>query len=148
MWDAATGDPLGELNGSGASGWDVLRFSPDGALLAVPSYPKGFGVWKATTREFVGRFDGDGVTVRSVAFSPDSRLLACGKEDGSVELWQVKGWKVVGKGQGPPGRVLTLRFSAAGRTLISGHEDTTALVWDVPKLLATPHGKNIQREGK
>jgi WD40 repeat protein len=149
IWDPATGDALGELpvKGAGVSGFGVVRFSPDGALLAAPSYPAGFGVWKVAKKEFVGRFDGDGVTVRSVAFSTDGRLFACGKEDGSVELWDVQTWKVVGKGRGPRGRVYALCFAAKDQTLISGHEDTTALVWDVPKLLAAAREKN-ERDGK
>jgi WD40 repeat protein len=138
IWDRANGAELGQIltKGFGISGHNVLRFSPDGALLAAPSYPKGFGVWNAATRDSLGRYDSDGVTVRSVAFSTDNRLLACGKEDGSVELWDLKKWKPVAKGQGPRGRVYALAFSKDDRRLISGHEDTTALVWDVPKLLA------------
>jgi WD40 repeat protein len=146
MSDAATGNDLGELptRAAGVSGFGVVRFSPDGALVAAPSFPTGFGVWRVAMREFVGRFDGDGVTVRSVAFSPDGRLVACGKEDGSVELWDAQKWKVVGKGQGPRGRVYALCFSPNGETLISGHEDTTALVWDVPKLWAAAREKGGQ----
>jgi WD40 repeat protein len=137
QWDPQTGDALGDLptKGTGVSGHDVLRFSPDGIHLAAPSYPTGFGVWKLATREFVGRFDGDGLTVRSVAFSADGCLFACGKEDGTVELWQVQNWKVLGKGQGPRGRVYVVRFAADDSMLISGHADTTALVWDVAAML-------------
>ena len=143
IWDPANGDELGQFptKGIGVSGWGVVRFSPDGELVAGPSYPKGFGVWKSATRELVGRFDSDGVTVRSVTFSTDNKLLACGKEDGVVELWDVKTWKVVGKGQGPRGRVYVLAFSKDDRRLVSGHENTTALVWDVPKLLAPAREK-------
>ncbi|MBI3824132.1 MAG: WD40 repeat domain-containing protein [Planctomycetes bacterium] len=138
IWDPATGNDLGGIpvQGIGMSGNNTARFSPDGVLLAAPCYPKGFGVWDTTTRKARGRFDSDGVTVRSVAFSNDNRLLACGKEDGSVEIWDLKRFTPVAKGQGPRGRVYALAFSKDDRSLVSGHEDTTALVWDVPKLLA------------
>jgi hypothetical protein len=138
LWDAANGKALAEfpVEGSGVNSHAIVRFSPDGGLLAAPCYPKGFAIWDVPARGFVGFFVGNGEPARSVTFSPDGRLLACGKDDGAVEVWEVLTWTRLGRLQGPAGRVYALDFSTDGQSLVSGHENTTALIWDVRSLWA------------
>src|SRR5262249_25289122 len=94
LWDAASGKALAQfpIEGNEANPHAAIRFSPDGGLLAVPCYPKGFAIWDVPSRSFVGLFVGNRETARSVAFSPNGRLLACGKDDGAVEVWEALTW--------------------------------------------------------
>jgi hypothetical protein len=136
LWDAANGKALAEfpVEGNEVNSHAVVRFSPDGGLLAAPCYPKGFAIWDVPSRSFVGLFVGNGETARSVGFSPNGRLLACGKDNGAVEVWEVLTWTCLSRLQGPAGRVYALDFSTDRRSLVSGHENTTALLWDVRSL--------------
>lgn len=105
------------------------QFSPDGALLAVPSGAEAF-LFDAKSGQRLRRFRGRG-RVCSVAFSPDGTILALGGE-ASVSLWDahsgVLRQELSGHG---PGLVLGLAFTSDNQTVLSASADKTVRVWDV-----------------
>jgi WD40 repeat protein len=88
LWDAWTGQPLGEpLEGHTSDVWSV-SFSPDGTRIASGSWDKTVRLWDAWTGQPLGEpLEGHTREVWSVSFSPDGTRIASGSEDNTVRLW-------------------------------------------------------------
>jgi WD40 repeat protein len=96
LWDAATGQPLGEpLTGHTGPVLGVA-FSPDGTRIASASYDQTVGLWDAVTGQPLGGpLTGHTGPVWGVAFSPDGTRIASASDDQTVRLWDaatIEGW--------------------------------------------------------
>ena len=68
----------------------VVRFSPDGALLATASYlERNIRLWNASGGESRGSLPRTDSGCRALAFSPDGAILALARADGTTVLWSV-----------------------------------------------------------
>ena len=88
MWDAATGQPVGEPLRGHEDAVCSVAFSPDGQRIVSGSADKTLRVWDAATGQPVGeplRGHEDGVW--SVAFSPDGQRIVSGSADKTLRLW-------------------------------------------------------------
>jgi WD40 repeat protein len=88
FWDAASGEPRGELPKSG-SGVTDLAFSPDGATLALARGDGTIPLWDVARARERGALRTQGRGLQSVAFSSDGRLLVTGGMDGAVRFWDL-----------------------------------------------------------
>ena len=88
LWDAQTGNPLGEpLEGHGSAVYSVA-FSPNGERLVSGSFDGTLRLWDAQTGNPLGEpLEGHGSAVYSVAFSPNGERLVSGSFDGTLRLW-------------------------------------------------------------
>ena len=134
---------------------NTIKFSPDGAQIAVES-PVGIWLYDARTGKELALLPGHregfstsvfpgvgGVfSINALAFSPDSKLLASASEDGTIRLLDLTTYRerhtllenkvaFVNPLQGIP--VIALAFSADGETLTSleGIGERRIKVWDV-----------------
>jgi WD40 repeat protein len=88
FWDAANGQPRGEVPKTG-SGVTDLAFAPDGTTLAMARGDGTIPLWGMAPARERGTLRTPGRGLQSVAFSNDGRLLATGGMDGAVRLWDV-----------------------------------------------------------
>jgi WD40 repeat protein len=137
-WDTASGraEPFRYLTNGFEAG--VLRFSPDGKILAVagmefvsdtPSHATNrLAFWDVGSWQRLDLLPGAGAganewaAAASVDFSNDGRLVAIGHRDGWVRLWNLKQQRLIKKFP-PPQNVsfggAVVRFSDDSRWLVS-----------------------------
>ena len=139
--ETRTGLPEGAIARLGKGGINVMRFSPDGKLLAVGSdvglwlYDVATGAEIDLPNKIIGQ-------VSAIAFSTDSRILACGGYlRPIIQLWNletrtelppltlsVSHWQ---NADIPIHSVFALAFSKTGTTLISVSHFGDIIYWDL-----------------
>ncbi|HJT65942.1 MAG TPA: caspase family protein, partial [Pyrinomonadaceae bacterium] len=89
IWDLATGQEIGMLQGHGRA-VDKVAFSRDGKLLATGGTDNTIKIWDLAAKRDLITLSGHTANIESLDFSPDGRLLASASEDGSTFLWDAK----------------------------------------------------------
>ncbi len=120
--------PFRSIPGEGTRHLTALRFSPDGACLAV-GYSGKILIWDLVTFKWLRVIENGRGDVSSLAFSPDGSLLASGNTDHEVNLCNPATGR---KYRGLPGHksaVTCVSFSADGCLLASGSTDGTIRLW-------------------
>ena len=88
LWDADTGQPIGQPLTGHTNVVDSVAFSPDGHRIASGSWDTTVRLWDADTGQPIGQpLTGHTNVVDSVAFSPDGHRIASGGADNTVRLW-------------------------------------------------------------
>ncbi|CAG7847963.1 Vegetative incompatibility protein HET-E-1 [Serendipita indica DSM 11827] len=132
LWDADTGQPLGEpLRGHEGVVWAV-GFSPDGSRIVSGSSDKTIRLWDADTGQPLGEpLRGHEGSVLTVGFSPDGSRIVSGSFDKTIRLWDADTGQPLGEPlRGHEGSVLTVGFSPDGSRIVSGSSDKTIRLWD------------------
>src|SRR5262249_31254595 len=143
LWDATTGEPLGEpLRHS----WQVraVAFSPDGRTLLAGGGEGSAQFWDVNRR--VARFP----TLRhphavgAVGFSPDGRFAFTASWD-RVYLWDAGTGEPLGAPLPHEKEVATAAFAPDGRTLLTPTRAATVRLW--PTLPSRPGGRRLVHNG-
>jgi WD40 repeat protein len=136
VWDARTGDPVGEIGRHDQQIW-AMKFSLDGRRLATASNDETVRVW-AWDPARLGEMRASELTLPvrvlgfgdRVAFSRDGRRLATGGEEHTVTIWDATTGREPQTLRGHTGDVFAVAFDRDGRWLASAGEDTTVRLWD------------------
>ena len=145
LWDADTGAPKAtfkEEKRFPSYRAEMVKFSPDGKLLANSAVRKTFQLWDVASGKCLRTFTGHEGQVCGLAFSPDGTLLASSADDDPlVRVWDVATGECKStlrmKASNAPfansPSVTSVGFSADGKTLAGGtmNRDIGLALWDV-----------------
>jgi WD40 repeat protein len=129
LWDPATGEKLGELNGPPGP-VTALAMSGD-KLLASANYNNTISVWDIGTCQETANLKGHTLNARSLAFSPDGGRLASAGQDGTVFLWDLGSIFANATIEGRCWIDGAFALSPDGSTLLAKTPDGRTRVWDV-----------------
>jgi WD40 repeat protein len=132
FWDAATGEPKGDLKGHG-SPVTSIAFSPRGDVLASASLDGTVKLWDVAARKTRMMLKGHESGVWSVRIAPDGGSLASAGGDRVVRFWDMATGSPTGVLSGHHDAVFCVAFSRDGRFVASGDAKGTVLVWDVAR---------------
>jgi len=124
LWDAATGEFLGDLPARG----NGLAYSGDGKTLALGAGSE-VKLCDAETLEFHQSLCGPEASLNVLASSHDDKLLAGGGEDKKVYVWDVSSGQLLATLGDHESKVLSLCWLDDGTSLASG-SCTETCVWD------------------
>ena len=134
LWDVASGESIGQLDGHTGIVWGVT-FSPDGQMLASVSSDKTAKIWDWRNRSLLKSLDLAGEVV-SVSFSPNGQILAVGGVDeplgdlqnASIWTFFVDSWTPLLKFP-EYWNITALAYSPDGRFLVGGGTSRNVQVW-------------------
>ena len=115
----------------GKGGIHEIKYSPDGATLAVAS---SIGIWiyDAESGAEVSLLTGHTDKVNSISFSLDGQTIASTGdwENNTIRLWDVDTGQQLKTLMGHTDDVNSVSFSPDGNTLVSVSDDDTVRLWD------------------
>ncbi|MFN8503562.1 AAA family ATPase [Kouleothrix sp.] len=141
LWDAATGQPVGQPLAGHAAPLLSLAFGPGNRLASGDEHGE-IRLWDAATGQPAGQpLAGHTGAVLGLAFSPDGKTLASAGKDGMIVLWDVASATAAQRLRGFQGEVAAVAFSPDGKLLASGGGDGSVVLWDAAR--ATPIGQRL-----
>ena len=130
LWDAATGQQLGNLQGHKGQVFG-LAVSPDGSLIASAGSDKTVRLWDAESGKIIHTMNGHAGPIRGLAFSPGGDRLASASDDKTVKVWDAKTGKEIIAMTGHTASVTGVAFSPDGAQIASTSSgDQTLRIWD------------------
>ena len=88
VWDMRSGRLVFRTTGTPAT--TMLRFSPDGRDLIVPTLKGTAEIWSRAGNRLVTTLTGHSGQVIAVAYSPNGKLVATGATDGTARVWDAR----------------------------------------------------------
>jgi WD40 repeat protein len=107
----------------------VLRFSREGACLAIGQTSGQINVWSMKERRILSRFSSTQARFE-LCFSPDGQLLAMGDAVGDLFVWNIAERRLLQQVRTGQGRVWQLAFSPDGKLIATAGSDQTIRLWD------------------
>jgi WD40 repeat protein/energy-coupling factor transporter ATP-binding protein EcfA2 len=132
IWDAATGQSIGEpLRGHGGVVWSAA-FSSDGQRIVTASDDRTARIWGAATCQPIGEpLNGHDHRVTTAAFSPDGQRIVTASNDRTARIWDAATGQPIGEPlKGHHREVMSASFSPDGQRIVTASADTTAQIWD------------------
>jgi WD40 repeat protein len=131
IWDAQTGNSLGELNNDSGTEVFAAKFSDDGTRIVTANKDKTAQIWDAASGKSLLTLTGHTDFVLTAAFSHDGKFVYTGGYDNTIRKWDANTGSLLLTITGHTGRVLSLDVSPDNSLLVSGSADATVKVWDV-----------------
>ncbi|HEY9906285.1 MAG TPA: WD40 repeat domain-containing serine/threonine-protein kinase [Thermosynechococcaceae cyanobacterium] len=136
LWDATTGDRLGQLTGHTGAVRSVI-FSSDGQQLVSGSSDRTLKFWDVATQALVSSLDAHAQAVTAVCGSLRlaslegfSQIFASGSADKTVKLWDGSSRTAIAMLAGHRLAITAIAFSPTAPLLASASLDSTIRLWD------------------
>ncbi len=146
IWDAKSGEPVGEpFEGQGGLVQQVV-YSLDGSVLATAAADDTVRIWDANSGKQIRELDGHTPGATDAAFSAEGSQLATLSSGGLLRVWDVgSGRTLTSVNTGHTGPTNCLAYSPDGRLLATGSDDGTVKMWDAGTgaLIGEPMTPNI-----
>ena len=129
IWDAATGNPIGELKHDDQV--SSASFSPDGSRIVTASWDRTARVWDAQTHKELIQFQGHVGLVYSAAFSPgDGDRVVTASNDRTAWVWDANTGEGLLQLKGHGDALRSAVFSPTAHGFLTASQDGTAMEWD------------------
>ena len=131
IWDAETGQMIGDALTGHSAGVASVAFSPNGQRIVSGSLDRTVRIWDAITGQPIGKpLTGHTNYVLTVAFSPDGQRMISGSSDGSVRTWDVETGSPVGNPLTHEADVSFAAFSPNADRVVCIHPGHTLVIWN------------------
>ena len=130
IWDVATGVMLERLDGIDTPMW-VVKWSPDGKMLATGGHGGSIQLWDTTTWQPLNHLEGAVGFVRELEWSPDSRRVATGDSRGFLRVWDATDGRAVVNSLLHSKDIAAIAWSPDGKSIATGGWDNAAIIFDL-----------------
>ncbi|CAG7853008.1 WD repeat-containing protein 5B [Serendipita indica DSM 11827] len=132
LWDADTGQPLGEPIRGHYGSVNAVAFSPDSSRIVSGSNDGSIRLWDAHTGKPSGTpIWGHEDIVLAVQFSPCGSQIVSSSRDHTIRVWDADTSQPLGGPiRGHQDSVNAVEFSPDGSQIVSGSSDGTIRLWD------------------
>ncbi len=131
IWDAQTGQQIGEPFRVYSGLVMSAVFSPDGRYILTASDDRTATIWDAQTRQPIETLTGHEDYLTSAAYSPNGRYIVTASHDSIVRIWDAQTGQQIGKPlKGHSNGVYTATYSPDGRYIMTASRDGTVRIWD------------------
>ncbi len=131
VWDAATAEPLGVLEGHEGGIFSVATH-PHRLQAATGGLDGTVRLWDLESGTALHTLRGHKGLVYSVDYGPDGTTVASGSFDGTVRLWDVASGALQMELEGGDVQVRRVRFRPDGGQLASAGDSGAIHLWDLP----------------
>ncbi|GAB4420627.1 MAG: hypothetical protein OHK0039_34470 [Bacteroidia bacterium] len=131
LWDAATGERLGELTGHNRPVF-AARFSANGNYVLTAADDNLAILWNRRTRAAIHTFEfihTDGL--RDVDITPDNRYIVTASIDSTAALWDRSTGQFIANLDGHGQPLLSARFMAGGQMIMTSASDGSLMFWNL-----------------
>ncbi|KAG8730321.1 hypothetical protein FRC12_020339 [Ceratobasidium sp. 428] len=144
IWNALTGQLVGQPLKGHAGDIRVLAYSPDGAYIVSDS-GNTIRIWNVHSGQPVGQPLGrhTDLMIFTMAYSPDGAYIVSGSDDSTIRIWDARTGEPVGQPMEEHANLVScVEYSPDGAYIVSGSWDWTICIWDA--YLGQPAGQRLR----
>ncbi|KAK1229311.1 hypothetical protein PQX77_007629 [Marasmius sp. AFHP31] len=139
VWDMIDGSSITltcQVTYGEDSGVTSVKFSSDGRYVAAGHSDGSVRIWEVATGQLVGRLQGHGDSIYSLAFTPDASGLVSASLDKTLKYWDMSNRNRLNESQctmnfvGHKDYALCVAVSRDGKYIASGSKDRGVRIWD------------------